>query len=165
MKSELEKRQYQAFLDYPLYSFYGECFEWVDTVDYRNTEMYDPKLQNMEKWQLFLLEVFFQTHPSHQTAEAKSAKYQRPAQGSNNNVDPELEEKKRSRISKLTALTYPATLRKLVTMDQDQKRDFEAYCKKDSKKRACTITFDGEEGPQIKTNKPTSKNKMYKKSL
>ena len=52
---------------------YGPDFDWVDSVDYSNTDLYSPDLQKMSKSQLFLLELFFQTKPQHQTHKAKQA--------------------------------------------------------------------------------------------
>ena len=65
--------------DYSLEPRHKDAFQWVDNVnDYKDTEMYGDKLQHMEKWQWFLLEVFLQTKPEFQTAEARSAKYKPP---------------------------------------------------------------------------------------
>jgi len=106
---------YQNYLNGPNYEYYTECFAWVDHADYSDTAKYGENLQYLEPWKLFLLEVFFQTHPHYQTAEDRQVKYKPLAE--NPKTEPELVEKKKHRISELWALTYPASLRQFMTLD------------------------------------------------
>ena len=43
---------------------YEHPFAWLDqTNDYKDEQLYGPKLKDMPRQHLFLLEVFYQTHP------------------------------------------------------------------------------------------------------
>lgn len=80
----------------------------------------------MEPWKLFILEVFFQTKPEHYMA-AKNG-------STGEYIDKKcLDKPVGYRIADLMATNYPSTLKKFLTMTEEEKKQYMLFLEPNSK--------------------------------